>query len=117
MAEYETRNWKIIELSGEAREAIPTAVAPQDEFVCGLGSDYGDRLEKSGSPVFYFDLEQLEAGIEESYGMGQLLVLTEDYTLPGGFEAKAGALVAPIHRMLKGDSGELIFTVMVEDLK
>jgi len=63
-------------------------------------SPAGQIFDSNGdTDVFYGDLEQEAAGLEESYGYGELQEAAEDFILPDGTEIKAGALVLTVTRM------------------
>lgn len=110
---YETREWVVHELpwSNDKRSYPPVCPLKIHFTVCGAESQYAAahwRNAKSLDGVFYYDMEQMAAGLDTTYGM--------DYEQPKALavdwkDHKAGALVV---RIFKGVmEGKVTFLVEV----
>lgn len=102
MTNYTTRDWKSYDLPLGTFKGDRYPVAPSSlnrGGIMGTDSPMAARREESGRPVFYFDLEQLEAGMDATYGMGELLEAQEDFHLEEGILVLKGALIAPLTKV------------------
>lgn len=88
--DYTPRKWVLAEVPFAAR--FDSVEADEQKWVCGMDSPVAASRLRNGSPVFYFDYEQLEAGLDDVYGIGQLQRLTSPVTLPDGTFIPAGNL-------------------------
>jgi len=79
-----------------------------------MESSAAASLEEMGiTDVFYTDLEQEIAGLDESYGSFGLKEAAEDFELPDGTVIKEGALVFTVTRM---DMEAMTMTTLFEKL-
>lgn len=104
-------------MTGSEIEALPvTEQKPVLEmFICGVDSSVADRHRETGTEelLFYYDLEQVEAGLDKVYGMMSLDALAEDWTSPDGTVHHAGALVMVVSALTRLESGGMLFAVLV----
>lgn len=109
------RKWRIVELSADELRAIPRTEKPSipDVFVCGSDSQAAKYLEKKGVEPFYYDYQQLEAGLDKVYGLSRVSDFAEDYEFADGSKAKAGALLMELSKF---DMETYLFTVLVEEI-
>lgn len=109
------RKWRIAELSADELRAIPRTEKPSipEDFVCGSDSQAAKDLEKEGIEPFYYDYQQLEAGLDKVYGMSRVSDFAEDYLFADGTVAKASALLMELSKF---DPETFIFTVLVEEI-
>lgn len=109
------RKWRIVELSMDELKGLPLAEKPaiSEHLVCGSDSQAAKDLEKRGIEPFYYDYQQLEAGLDKIYGMSRVGDFAEDYEFSDGSKAKAGALLMELSKF---DPETFIFTVLVEEL-
>lgn len=88
--DYTPRKWVLAEIPFDTR--FDAVEAEEQDWVCGLGSVVASSRLRSGRPVFYFDYEQLEAGLDSVYGGSILQRLVSPVTLPDGTIIPAGNL-------------------------
>jgi len=112
---YNPRNWIVRELPIGAVAEYPTVKASiPDSRIVAMESSAAASLEAMGvTDVFYTDLEQEIAGLDESYGSSGLKQATEDFELPDGTVIKEGALVFTVTRM---DMEAMTMTTLFEEL-
>lgn len=91
---YTPRTWLAHYLTEEAAATLPLEPGPfSRDRIVELGSPRGEELEQAGlGPIFYFDYEQIAAGLPEHYST-YVEQAAEDFTLPDGTAILKGALV------------------------
>jgi hypothetical protein len=101
MTSYTVRNWLVLDLPVGAVHDLPIGPASiPARNVINLESPAAASLEAAGvENVFYVDLEQETAGLDEVYGSSGLEEALEDFTLPNGVEITKGSLVLTITRV------------------
>lgn len=109
------RKWRIVELSVDELNGLPLAENPaiSDRLVCGIDSQAAKVLEKKGVEPFYYDYQQLEAGLDRVYGLTRVRDFAEDYLFADGTVAKAGALIMELSKFVPET---FIFTALVEEI-
>lgn len=114
MTDYIPRKWKTVTLHQSELESLPldTDVIPMSR-VCGLESRVGEDLVKRGVTPFYYDYEQLEAGLPVAYGLSSIGALTEDFVFADFGIGYRGALVMELTYV---DMETGLFTLLVEDI-
>lgn len=111
--DYTPRDWAVVEVAFDVDFKDSVQTSPLAENACGIDSEMADRLEKRGAEPFYYDVEQVFAGIDKVYGLSDLFVTTKDFTFPDGTVAREGALIYAIHRL---DFDAKTRTVLVEKI-
>lgn len=114
MTDYIPRKWKTVTLHQSELNSIPldTDAIPMNR-VCGLDSAMAKDLERRGVIPFYYDYEQIEAGLPVAYGLSNIGVLTEDFVFGDFGLGYAGALVMELTYV---DTETGVFTLLVEDI-
>lgn len=109
------RKWRIIEISADELRALPLAEKPSipEDIVCGSDSQVAKDLEKRGTEPFYYDYQQLEAGLDRVYGLSRVRDFAEDYSFADGTVAKAGALIMELSKF---DMETYLFTALIEEI-
>lgn len=112
--DYTPRDWTPVDVSFdfdvEIRPLVQTS--PLSEHMCAMESQMTRNLPEGVEPFFY-DVEQVWAGMDTVYGVSDLFVATQEFVFPDGTVAREGALLFSIHRM---DLAAKTRTILVENL-
>ena len=110
MSDYTPRNWNLVKVPFDLDLSKHTTISPLNEHSCGMDSGMDKRLRPEVER-FYYDYEQLSAGLDKVYGASDLRVTTSEFTFEDGTIAREGALILITYDM---DMEAKTFTAMVE---
>lgn len=112
--DYQTRNWEeysFVMQSVEEKELLSKMdILPLNKFiVCGSSSPLAERI-KDDSRRFYYDYEQISAGMDTVYGLQDMYMLKENWN-----EHKKGLLVMQICKGVTLQPPRFTYLVEKED--
>lgn len=109
---YFPHDWTLVEVpfTSEFEEYLETS--PLNATTCGMDSEMAKNMRDDVEP-FYYDLEQLEAGLDTVYGVSDLKVATQDFNITDEVRVSKGALVLGTYHM---DTKRMVRTMMVENI-
>lgn len=110
MSDYTPRNWTLVKVPFDLDLSQHTTISPLNEYSCGMDSAKAKNLRPEVER-FYYDYEQLSAGLDTVYGASDLRVTTSEFTFEDGTVAREGALILVTYDM---DMDAQTFTAMVE---